>query len=100
MSTRSLWSQLRYIVNDVKSSFPITVSALTQVLTGEVPFSSEKTNWMVAPAVLRGDRPSRPKHPSFTDGLWALIQRCWNHDPGLRPEIVEVSQTFSSVSTN
>ena len=72
----------------------------TQVLTGEVPFINEKTNWTVAPAVLRGDRPPRPGHPSFTDGLWALIQRCWAHDPHLRPEIPEVSQTFSSVSTN
>ena len=80
--------------------FLLTVAALIQVLTGEVPFSNDKTNRMVLQAVLRGDRPSRPIHPSCTDGLWALTQRCWDQDPGLRPEILEVSQTFSSVSTN
>ena len=37
-------------------------AAPTQVLTGEVPFRNEKTNWMVLQAVLRGDRPSRPVH--------------------------------------
>ena len=80
--------------------FLLTVVASTQVLSGEVPFSSQKTNWTVLQAVLKGDRPSRPGHPSCTDGLWALIQRCWDEDPHLRPEILEVSQIFSSVSTN
>ena len=80
--------------------FSLTVTAPIQVLTGEVPFSNEKTNWTVAPAVLRGDRPSRPEHHSCTDDLWALIKRCWDQDPGLRPEIPEVSRIFSSVSTN
>ena len=78
----------------------LTAAAPTQVLTGEVPFSNEKTNWTVLQAVLGGARPSRPIHPSFTDALWALIQRCWDQDPGSRPEILEVSQTFSSVYTN
>jgi hypothetical protein len=79
--------------------FPLTVATQTQVLTGEVPFSSEKMSCMVALAVLKGDRPSRPENPSLTDDLWVLIQRCWDQDPPLRPEILEVSQTFSSVST-
>ena len=88
-------------MNDLKYAlFLLTVATPTQVLTGEVPFSNEKTNWVVAPAVLRGDRPPRPEHPSFTDSLWALIQRCWDHDPHSRPEITEVSHTFSSVSTD
>ena len=80
--------------------FLLTVAAPTQVLTGEVPFSSQKTNWTVVQAVLRGDRPSRPAHPSFTDDLWALIQRCWDEDPGLRPDILEVLKAFFSISTN
>ena len=80
--------------------FLLTAALPTQVLTGEIPFSSVKTNWMVMQAVLKGDRPSRPKHPSCTNDLWALIKRCWNKDPQLRPEIPEVSRTLSSVSTN
>ena len=42
--------------------FWLTVATLTQVLTGKIPFSSKKTNWMVALAVSKGDRPSRPEH--------------------------------------
>ena len=86
------WSEMRV--------FSLTVVAPTQALSGEVPFSSEKTNWTVAPAVLTGKRPSRPAHPSCTDGLWALIQRCWDQEPQLRPEAPEVSRIFYSVSTN
>lgn len=40
--------------------------------------------------ILKGDRPARPTHPTFTEHLWGLIQRCWAHDPGLRPEASEV----------
>ena len=79
-------------------SFLLTAASPTQVLTGKAPFSNKKTNWMVVQTVLKGDRPSRPEHPSCTDGLWALIQRCWDQDPGSRPEILEVSQMFSPVS--
>ena len=100
MFTRSLWSRSRYVVNDLESAlFPLTVAPPTQVLTGEVPFG-DKSDWVVVQAVCRGDRPSRPAHRSCTDSLWALIQRCWHQDPPLRPEILEVSQIFSSVSTN
>ena len=77
--------------------FLLTAASPTQVLTGNAPFSGLKTNWIVVQAALRGDRPSRPEHPSCTDGLWALIQRCWDQDPCLRPEIPEVSQTVSLV---
>ena len=87
-------------MNDLESAlFPLTVAPPTQVLTGDVPFG-DKSDWLVASEVLVGKRPSRPVHRSCTDGLWAFIQRCWDHGPHLRPEILEVSQTFSSVSTN
>ena len=47
-----------------------------------------------------GERPPRPAHPSCTDDLWTLIQRCWDQDPQLRPEIPEVLQTLSSAYAN
>ena len=100
MYTRSLWSQSRYVVNDLESElFPLTVGPPTQVLTGEVPFR-DKSDWVIASAVLKGNRPSRPAHRSCTDSLWALIQRCWDHEPHVRPEISEISQTFSFISAN
>ena len=87
-------------MNDLESALlPLTVALPTQVLTGDIPFGN-KSDWVAISAVLVGNRPSRPAHPSCTDGLWALIQRCWDEDPHSRPEIPEVSQMFSSVSTN
>ena len=87
-------------MKDLESAlFSLIVAPLTQVLTGKVPFS-DKSDWVIVQAVCRGDRPSRPAHRSCTDRLWALIKRCWHQDPQLRPEILEVSQTFASISTN
>ena len=87
-------------MNDLESAFfLLTAVPPTQVLTGAVPFG-DKSDWVAISDVLVGIRPSRPAHRSCTDGLWALIQRCWDQDPHLRPEILEVSQTISSVSTN
>ena len=39
---------------------------------------------------MSGKRPSRPTHPALANPLWALIQRCWDQDPHLRPEVSEV----------
>ena len=87
-------------MNDLDSAFsPLTVVPPTQVLTGAVPFG-DKSDWVAISDVLVGIRPSRPAHRSCTDGLWALIQRCWDEDPRSRPEIPEVSRALSSVSMN
>ena len=45
-------------------------------------------------SVMQGQRPERPTHPSFTGDLWSLTQRCWDHDPGLRPEVSKALQTL------
>ena len=42
-----------------------------------------------------GKRPSRPTHPTLTDYLWTLIQRCWDQDPHLRPEVSEALQVLT-----
>ena len=73
---------------------------LMQVLSGQAPFSELKSNYMIVVAVWEGKRPPRPMHPSCTDSLWKLIQRCWDQDPQLRPEIPEVSKAISSVSAS
>ena len=64
-----------------------------QVFSGEVPFS-DRTAIMAVFAILGGERPPRPAHPSCTDDLWVLIQRCWAKDPHSRPEISEVLQNL------
>ena len=65
----------------------------TQVFTGAIPFS-KSTPAMAMLAVVQGKRPQRPTHPTFTENLWILMQRCWNHVPHLRPEVSEALQVL------
>jgi anti-sigma factor ChrR (cupin superfamily) len=46
-------------------------------------------------AITQGTRPPRPTHPTFTENLWTLMRRCWDHDPHLRPEVSEVLQLLT-----
>ena len=70
-----------------------------QVYTGATPFSNGSP-FATAMAVLRGERPNQPTHPAFTEDLWALVQRCWDQDPYLRPEVAEVLDILRSSSTS
>ena len=71
----------------------------TQVFTGRVPFDPGPPAAAMM-AILEGKRPPRPTHQNFTDGLWALMEVCWNQHPYWRPEMSVVLQTLrgSSVS--
>jgi len=53
---------------------------------------------MAVLAIREGKRPPRPTHPAFTEGLWALMQRCWAHDSCLRPDAAEVLQILLAPS--
>ena len=55
-----------------------------EILSGRAPFASS-----LAPIlkILRGDRPERPQGAegvSFTDGIWRMLERCWNTQPSKR----------------
>jgi len=61
----------------------------TQVFTGAFPFGNHLFS-VAALVIMKGRRLPRPTHPTFTDDLWALVQRCWDQDPRSRPEAPEV----------
>jgi serine/threonine protein kinase len=65
-----------------------------QVFTGMIPFSND-TSAMAMLATIQGKRPPRPTHPTLTKDMWALMQRCWDHDPHLRPEVSEALQDLT-----
>ena len=52
---------------------------------------------MAVVSIIHGDRPPRPTHPSLTDGLWELMQRCWDRDICKRPQILEALQALNSL---
>jgi len=47
--------------------------------------------------IIQGERPPRPAHSDLTDGLWEVMQRCWDQDRYNRPPILEVSQALHSI---
>ena len=67
----------------------------TKAFTGAAPFDAH-ASITAALAVMRGERPPRPDHPELTDSLWGLMQRCWEQEPYLRPEMSQVLQAFGS----
>ena len=74
--------------------------ALAQVFTGEVPFSGG-SYLMAMSAIIQRKRPPRPAHPNFTENLWVLMQRCWDHNPQSRPgaeQVLDVLRTPSAHS--
>ena len=71
----------------------------TQAFTGEVPFHDYLPSAATL-AILDEKRPARPTHPSLTNKLWALMERCWNRDPLLRPVMSEVLETLRDLSVS
>ena len=69
-----------------------------KAFTGEAPFYGIPPT-TVAVRIARGNRPTRPTHPNFTDNIWGIVKRCWNHDPQRRPEIAEVVHWLRNPST-
>ena len=67
-----------------------------KTFTGSAPFDLHLSITATL-AIMRGDRPSRPTHPDFTDELWVLMQRCWDQDPRSRPDVSEVLQNLYSL---
>jgi len=61
------------------------------------PFS-QQTTLAAMVTIIQGERPPRPTHPTLTDGLWQLMQRCWDQDRYNRPPILEVSKALHSTT--
>jgi len=61
-----------------------------EVLTGGAPFAGCKST-VVIRRVMDGKRPERPHGTPagsrFTDDLWGMLERCWEHQPHDRPSL-------------
>ena len=67
--------------------------ARTKVFAGAVPFGDKSPRAAIS-ACVSGGRPSRPGHSGLTDGLWKLIQRCWDQKADRRPHALRISCTL------
>jgi len=55
-----------------------------EVLSGRIPFAPSQTPFI---KILRGERPERPggaEGASFTDGIWGMLEHCWDDQPSKR----------------
>ena len=77
-------------------------SSLTrlQVLTGLRPFH-RKFPLTVVPAILKGERPTRPldaEFLGFSDTLWELVELCWSESMSTRPTAQRLFDYLSPAS--
>ena len=50
--------------------------------------------------IMKGKRPRRPPHPDLTDGVWRLMERCWDQEPRSRPQMSDVLQVLRNLSVS
>ncbi|KAJ6527610.1 kinase-like domain-containing protein [Mycena vulgaris] len=69
-----------------------------EIYTGEQPFWNIKHDPAVANQILQQKRPPRPSSlgppdgtRAMSDGLWAIVEACWAHEPSDRPDMDNVS---------
>lgn len=84
-----------------------SLTHVTQIFTGSVPFFEFGRDSTVMLKVGLGKRPSRPCETSpswvewgLTEDIWSLKQHCWNDDPTQRPSADAIAARLSSTSTN
>ena len=70
-----------------------------KVFTGAFPFS-EKRDTAAMFEIMNGGRPPRPTIPVIAERLWSLMERCWDSEPHLRPEISEALEILLDASVS
>lgn len=68
-----------------------------EAITGHFPFHKH-ADLIVFLKVLDGKRPTR--EVGFTDGLWEMVEWCWEPQPGARPGVDNVLQCLESISNS
>lgn len=71
-----------------------------EILSGRELFYNRE-NTPAVTKVLEGERPERPQGTEgkwFTDGIWNLLQRCWEHSPCSRPKAEHALRYLEKVS--
>lgn len=91
--------EVRHKLSTACRSLTYCSFGFVQVFTGAIPFS-DYTTYKAMLAMAEGERPPRPTHPTFTDSLWKLMQRCWDPDPHSRPEASGALQVLFAPSVS
>ncbi|OCH92666.1 kinase-like protein, partial [Obba rivulosa] len=72
-----------------------------EIFSGDIPFSDCRQDATVILRVCKGERPKRllgtTTSAELPNGIWELIQRCWQPDPEKRPEVADILECVESV---
>ena len=67
--------------------------AMLELLTEKRPYPDVRRDAAVIHRIMSGEEPARPQGADIwlSDGLWVLMQRCWQRDILSRPSMAEVT---------
>jgi len=73
-----------------------------QIYTEEVPFHQVTHPVQVMSNILHGVLPLPPSESTarkrgLSDGMWALMIRCWKYEPRERPQMMEVREEITAL---
>lgn len=91
------WSRLGFVADGLLGAgTQLTIFTLPKVFMWTVPSDNDPLH-AVTLAIAGGKRLPRPTHPTFTDELWTLTQRCWDQEDYLRPLVSEILQILHAL---
>ncbi|KAJ7935350.1 kinase-like domain-containing protein [Mycena leptocephala] len=79
-----------------KSSDVYSFALLALEILSSEPLKARPTAWLITIQTFSELRPKRADY-KVTDGVWSVLDQCWEFDPHSRPTISNVRQQLSSV---
>ncbi|KIK56111.1 hypothetical protein GYMLUDRAFT_204971 [Collybiopsis luxurians FD-317 M1] len=67
-----------------------------EILTLQLPFYNQKSDYSVVACLMTGKRPARPESVWCQDAIWDLITHCWAQNPANRPNAQEVYEALNN----
>ncbi|KAI6008846.1 kinase-like domain-containing protein [Pisolithus orientalis] len=75
-----------------------------ELFTRQPPFHDIKQCSRVMSQIAEGRMPSRPSSDStcfrMTDSWWKICRSCWEHDPSLRPNMLDIASQVKQIPLN
>ncbi|KAH7338152.1 kinase-like domain-containing protein [Rhizoctonia solani] len=96
-----------FLDEGIRTNYETDVYALgmtiLEALTGTVPHKDKADLAVIHTVVFRREHPTRPidcipPQSAKGDALWKMLERCWSHEPHLRPKAIEVRNYLSSMT--
>lgn len=66
-----------------------------QILSESKPFPRIEDDIIVPIFVAKGGRPERQHYSQINNGIWKMLELCWDKNPSSRPEMQVLSGFFA-----